>query len=90
MTVRRPDNLSHQDRALRLREIVAENRRLRRLLAKLEVANISLKNESAALKKNIETRASQTFIEMLGKIKERAGDGCAAGPTKSRRDRSHT
>ena len=90
MTVRRSQNLSDQDRVLRLRELIAENKRLGKLVAKLEVANISLKNENNALKKQIEARADEKFSEMLGEIMQRAGDDCGPGPAKSRRDRGHT
>lgn len=90
MTIRRSQNLSAEDRALRIKELTAENKRLRQLVAKLEVANISLKNENLALKKQIEKRAGEKFSEMLGKIMQRAGDNCGPGPARSRRGKGHT
>lgn len=90
MTVRRSQNLSDQDRVLRLRELNAENARLRKLVAKLEVANISLKNENGALKKHIEARGNEKFSEMLAEIMRRAGDDCGPGPARDRRDRGRT
>lgn len=90
MTVRRSQSLSDQDRALRLGELAAENKRLHQLVAKLKVANISLKNENVILKKYIEKRANEKFSEMLGEIMRRAGDDCGPKPAKSRRDRGCT
>lgn len=90
MTIRRSQNLSDQDSALRLKALAAENRRLRQLVAKLEVANISLKNEIVALKKQIEKKANEKFSEMIGDIMRRAGEDCGSGASKSRRDRRRT
>jgi predicted nuclease with TOPRIM domain len=84
MAIRRSQSLSDQDRALRLKALTAENKRLRELVAKLEVANISLKNENGSLKKLIETKANEKFTEILGSIMQRAGEDCGPGPSKSR------
>ena len=51
---------------------MSENKKLQLFVAKLEIANISLKNENAALKKQIEARANEKFGEMVGQILERA------------------
>jgi hypothetical protein len=90
MTIRRSQNLSDQDRALRLKAFTAENNRLRKLVARLEVENVSLHNENGALKKLIEKKANEKFSEMLGDIMQRAGEDCGPGPSKSRRGRGHT
>jgi hypothetical protein len=57
---------------LRNKLLVAENKKLRTLLAKIEVESVSLKNENRALKKQIEAKAREMFVQMLGDVTQRA------------------
>ena len=68
MTTRRFEKLSLEDQLSRNRLLVSENKKLQSLVAKLEIANISLKNENGALKKHVEARANEKFSEMVGQI----------------------
>lgn len=72
MTIRRFEKLSSGDQLLRNKLLVSENKKLHSLITKLEIANISLKNENGALKKQIEARANEKFSEMVGQILGRA------------------
>ena len=72
MTTRHFEELSPGDQLLRNRLLMSENKKLQSLVAKLEIANISLKNENSALKKHIEARANEKFSEMVGQILGRA------------------
>lgn len=55
-----------------LRELKKENKRIHSRIAKPEAESISLKNEVSALKKTIDKKASETYLEMLGRIMQRA------------------
>lgn len=68
MAIRRFSKLSPEDQLLRNRLLMSENKKLRTLVAKLEVANISLTNENRTLKKDIESRANGKLNEMIGQI----------------------
>jgi hypothetical protein len=72
VTIRRFNKLSLSEQEARIKGLMSENRRLQNLVTKLEVTNISLKNENLALKKNIEARANDKFREMFSQIVERA------------------
>jgi hypothetical protein len=67
---------------------MSENKKLQSFVAKLEIANISLKNENAALKKHIEARANEKFSEMVGQILGRAEH--ASKRAKSGNDADHS
>jgi regulator of replication initiation timing len=87
MTARRSSLLRDSDHSSRLRELIAENKRLRQRIVKLEVANISLKNENDAFKKHLEDRANEKLAEIIGTIMQRAR---GSGPAKNRRHRGLT
>lgn len=90
MSIRRSQSLSTVDSTLRIKELVAENKRLRQRMAKLEVAKISLQNENGSLKKQIDKKASEKFSEIIDQIMKRAGEDSGIGPAESRRRKGHT
>lgn len=72
MTQRTFAKITPEGQVLRIKLLTSENLKLHKLIAKLEVANISLQNENRALKKNIEAKATEKFSEMVGQILQRS------------------
>lgn len=77
MAARTFSKITPEQQKLRIKLLTAENFKLQKLVAKLEVANISLRNENRALKKNIEAKANEKFSEMVGQIMQRSAQVAA-------------